>query len=255
MALFHDGPLNDAADLQRYENDILNVASVEGIDLGVKIFLAQEQVANDLVLFRLRRSSLREPWLGLQGVREVRDVVVTPPLQQWHVYKTLALVYRDAYSNQLNDRYQGKWQEYEKLAKAGERTYFQIGVGLVADPVPKAPAPTLTNITGPGSGGSYYVAVTWVNAAGQEGAPSELGEFSTTDGQELVVAAGTPPQNVIGWNVYVGLTPTTLTLQNTPPLTIGDTWKMTTGPNPGTPLPEGQRPTWFLVDHRAIERG
>ena len=65
-------------------------------------------------------------------------MVVTEPMRQWHIHKTLVLIYRDAYNNQLNDRYQGKWAEYEALAKASAQTYFQIGVGLVADPVPKA---------------------------------------------------------------------------------------------------------------------
>ena len=41
MALFFDGPISTAADLQQYENAILNVASTENIDLGDKIQLAQ----------------------------------------------------------------------------------------------------------------------------------------------------------------------------------------------------------------------
>ena len=141
MALFTDGPISDAVDLQRYENDILNVATTEGIDLGAKIVLAQQDLANQVILFLLRRWPLRQSPFGVRRGREVNDVVVTGPIRQWHVHKTLALVYRDAYNNQLNDRYQGKWKEYEQLAKASENTYFQIGVGLVADPVPQAVSP------------------------------------------------------------------------------------------------------------------
>ena len=47
-----------AADLQQYENSILNVASTENIDLAAKLMLAQQDLANELVLFLLRRSSL-----------------------------------------------------------------------------------------------------------------------------------------------------------------------------------------------------
>lgn len=253
MALFHDGPISGTADLQRYESDILNVASVEGIDLGAKMSLAQREVANELLLFLLRRSYLRDPWLGDRREREVKDVVVTGPLRQWHVYKSLAFVYRDAYNNQLNDRYQGKWQEYEELAKASERTYFQIGVGLVPDPVPKAAAPTLSTSVGAGGGGTYYVAVTWINAAGHQGTPSDLVELSTSDGQQVVVSVGAPPENATGWNVYVGTSPGSVTLQSAQ-LATNASWTMN-GLSTGAPLGDGQRPSWFVVDNRVIERG
>ena len=140
-------------------------------------------------------------------MRDLTDVVVTDPLRKWHVHRTLALVYRDAYNNQLNNRYQGKWAEYEELAKASARTYFQIGVGLVADPVPQAAVPVLSSVAGIAAGGMFYVAVTWVDATGQEGAPSDFAQLGTSDGQQLVVTVGNPPQNVTSWNVYVGLSP------------------------------------------------
>jgi hypothetical protein len=255
MALFYDGPISDTTDLQRYESDILNVASVEGIDLGAKISLAQRELADKLLLFLLRRPYLQDPWLGDRREREAEDVVVTGPLRQWHVYKSLAFVYRDAYNNQLNDRYQGKWQEYEGLAKASERTYFQIGVGLVPDPVPKPAVPTLSSVIGADAGGTYYVAVTWVNAAGHEGAPSDLAELTTSDGQQLVVSVGAPPESVAGWNVYVGTSPEDVTLQNAMSLPANGSWTMNGGLSTGAALGGGQRPSWFVVDHRVIERG
>jgi hypothetical protein len=255
MALFTDGPISDAADLQRYENDILSVATAEGIDLGAKIMLAQQDLAHEVLLFLLRKWSLRDsPW-GLPRAREVNDVVITGPLRHWHVHKTLALIYRDAYNNQLNDRYQGKWKEYEQLAKASEETCFHIGVGLVADPVPKAPAPLLSGVIGAGTGALYYVAVTWVNAAGQEGSPSDFAGLDTTNSQQLMVSVSGVPTNVTGWNVYVGASPSTVSLQNQGPLPTNSSWTMISGPNPGAPVPTGQRPSWFVVEHRVIERG
>jgi hypothetical protein len=255
MALFQDGPISDTADLQKYESDILSVASVEGIDLGAKMSLAQQELANELLLFLLRRPYVRDPWFGDRRERDLKDVVVTGPLRQWHVYKSLALVYRDAYNNQLNDRYQGKWQEYEGLAKSSERTYFQIGVGLVPDPVPKAPVPTLSVVIGAGAGGTYYVAVTWVNAAGHEGAPSDFVELTTSDGQQLVVGVGAAPESVTGWNVYVGTSPGNATLQNPTSLPMDGGWTMNGGLAAGGALGDGQGPSWFVVDHRVIERG
>ncbi len=148
--------------------------------------------------------------MAFRRAQGVKDVVVTDPLKQWHVHKTLALIYRDAYNNQLNDRYHGKWTEYERLAKASAQTYFQLGVGLVVDPIPKACAPVLSTIEGTAAGGMFYVAVTWVNASGQEGAPSSVAESSTSAGQQLVVTVEGLPVNATGWNVYVGTSPAAL---------------------------------------------
>lgn len=255
MALFNDGPISTAADLQRYENAILSVASAERIDLGAKLTLAQQDLGNEILLFLFRRSSLRDYSTGVRQLKGVTDVVVTAPMQQWHIHKTLALVYRDAYNNQLNDRYQGKWAEYEGLAKSSARTYFQIGVGLVADPVPKAAAPVLSSVAGTGAGETFYVAVTWVDASGQEGAPSDFVSLVTSDGQQLLVSVEAAPGNITSWNAYVGTLPSMLSLQNEGLLRTSSSWTMTSGLNSGAPLPAGQQPTWFVVDHRVIERG
>jgi hypothetical protein len=255
MALFSDGPISSAADLQRYENAILNVATAESIELGAKILLAQEDLASELLLFLFRRASFRDYALGVRRLTGLKDVVVTEPMRQWHVHRTLALVYRDAYNNQLNDRYQGKWTEYEELAKASARTYFQIGVGLVADPVPKGCEPVLSTVEGTAAGGMFYVAVTWVNAGGQEGVPSSFAELGTSNGEQLVATVSAAPENVTAWNVYVGTAPGAVSLQGQILVGTSSSWTMTSGPNPGAPLPAGQLPTWFIVDHRVIQRG
>lgn len=255
MALFTDGPISNAVDLQRYENAILSVASTESIDLGAKLMLAQQDLANQVTLLLSRRLPLSDYPLGLRQFRSVKDVVVTEALRQWHVYKTLDLVYRDAYNNQLNDRYQGKWTEYERLAKASQQTYFKIGVGLVTDPVPKAAAPTLSTVAGNAAGSTFYVAVTWVNMSGQEGAPSDVATLSTSDGQQIVATVSGVPPNVGGWNVYAGTSPTTLSQQNSSSLAIISSWTMTSGIISGAPLPAGQRPAYFVLDDHVIQRG
>ena len=97
--------------------------------------------------------------------------------------------------------------------------------------------------------------MTWVDATGQEGAPSEFAQLGTTDGQQLYVTVSNPPQNVPTWNVYVGATPSALTLQNAAPLATSVGWTMTSALNAGVALTTGQQPSWFAVDHRVIERG
>jgi hypothetical protein len=259
MALFTDGQLNAIIDLQNYETRILDVASAEGIDLAGKIALAQDEVANELLMFLLKRMPFPESqWLAQPAIRQkigVSDVVATKPLRQWHAHKTLAFVYRDAYNNQLNDRYQGKWTEYEQLAKTSSQNYLRIGVGIVAGPIPRACTPVLSTIVGNALAATYYAAVTWVNQAGQEGSPSEVGQITTAAGQQVAVAAVKPPVNASGWNVYVGEAPNALALQNSTPVGIGSTWTMTGTLSAGAHPGDGQQPNWYLVDHHAMERG
>jgi hypothetical protein len=259
MALFTDGQLNALIDLQKYENRILDVANTEGIDLGGKLALAQDEVANELLMFLLKRLQYPDsPWLAQPGMRQkigVSDVVATKPLRQWHAYKTLAFVYRDAYNNQLNDRYQGKWTEYEQLAKTSLQNYFRIGVGMVAGPIPKACTPLLSAIAGNGLASTYYVAVAWVNQAGQEGSPSDVVQITTLGDQDLVVTAVKPAVNASGWNVYAGEAPNELSLQSTTPVGIGSAWVMTTELSAGAQPGDGQQPNWYLMDHHSIERG
>jgi hypothetical protein len=149
MALFTDGPISSAQDLQEYDSSVLNVASAEGINVAVKMTLAQQDLGNELMLFLFRRARFRDYPAEFRAANGFGRCGGDGALQQWHVLATLALVYRDAYYNQLNDRYQGKWNEYEQLAKASSRMYFQLGVGVVADPIPMAPTPELSTWRGP----------------------------------------------------------------------------------------------------------
>ncbi|HEY6389935.1 MAG TPA: hypothetical protein VIX89_01585 [Bryobacteraceae bacterium] len=255
MALFTDGPINRMIDLQNYENAILDVASTESIDLAGKIALAQIEIGTALTLFLLRRFPQRDFQSTIRRTIGVSDVAVTDQLRQWHAHKALALVYRDAYDNQLNDRYLGKWTQYEQLTKRSLQEYLQIGVGLVADPIPKAAVPALNTLPGTASSGTFYIAVTWVNQQRQEGSPSDVAQISTLDGQHPVVTVENPPARAIGWNAYVGGSPDTLRLQNGAPLAAAANWtvmgELAQGSRPG----DGQQPTWFLADQRLIERG
>ena len=259
MALFTDGQLNGAIDLQNHENHILDVASSEGIDLAGKIALAQDEIANELLMFLLKRlPTVESHWLPQPATRQktgVNDVAVTTPLRQWHAHKTLALVYRDAYNNQLNDRYRGKWNEYEQLATTSFRNYLRIGVGLVASPIPKAAPPLVSTFQGDGPGATYYAAVAWVNQSGQEGAVSDVVQITTQAGQQLTAVAINPPVNAAGWNVYLGEAPSKIYRQNTAALGIGNSWSMPGPLSMGAEPSGGQQPTWYLADQKVVERG
>ncbi|MEO7651383.1 MAG: hypothetical protein ABIZ80_13040 [Bryobacteraceae bacterium] len=204
MALFTDGPAFTMEELAAHETAILDTASAEGIDLTRKIELAREQVGLELESVLLRHGSCS---VGL------KNVVVTAPLRLWHVFHTLAVVYRDAYFNQLNDRYKAKWTEYQDLAKWASRMLQGIGVGTVADPIAQADIADIGEAPGALPAGTYFVKVAWRNASGEEGAPSALASIDTSDGNVVRARPSSFPSNGVSWAVYAGTTPEDLFLQ------------------------------------------
>jgi hypothetical protein len=254
MALFTDGPIQTSGELQHYDTGILNAASTEGINVTSKALLAQEEMGTELLLFLIRNSSFDPQYLVRRRIG-VSDIVVTPPLRRWHAYETLALVYRDAFNNQLNDRYQGKWKEYAGLASDAAETLFEAGVGIVHRPVPKSSQPLLASEAASVSGAQYYLRSSWV-ALGQEGAVSDLLQVTSADGSTMVVRSATPPPGVDSWNVYAATDPEQMRLQNPSPLPVGASWTLpVTGVSDGQPPGDGQAPEWWVVERRVLPRG
>jgi hypothetical protein len=255
MALFMDGPINGTADLQDYESSILTMAVTEGIDIASKMTLAQDELARQLLLFLLR-VPMRDSKAAVRRVIAIRDVVITRPLKHCHALKSLALTYRDAYNSQLNDRYLGKWNEYERVAQEALEEYLQIGIGMVADPIPRGTGPSLTTIAGDGGAMTYYVATSWLNATGQEGALGDVDSIAVPDGTQVVVSTTNEPGNVSEWNVYAGTAADLITLQNGGPIPTGSSWTLPSrGLISGRPPGNGQEPDYFLFHDRRIQRG
>jgi hypothetical protein len=254
MALFVDGPASTIDDLTDQDSGLLDVAVSTGINLSMKLRLAMEEIQTDLRLWLNSRWDACE--LVWEPVLRVDQIVVTPPLKLWETMHTLALVYRDAYFNQLVDRYQAKWQEYAKLARDVRESFIANGLGLVHDPVTQAPPPVLSTTPGPQSGGAFYARIAWVNAADQEGAPSVASSLTVTDGNLMTVGAGVAPANAAGFNVYAGNSLDATFLQNDLSLPVGATYlyvpgQITQGRLPGT----GQAPDYRRRLARTILRG
>src|SRR5579862_5858018 len=98
MALFSDG-IATIEDLAGQDSAVLATAEAQNINLTQKLALAKQDVGVEIRSLLERRTTydwqswlLRDPHL--------KQVVVTVPLQQWHVFHTLELVYRDVYYNQ-----------------------------------------------------------------------------------------------------------------------------------------------------------
>ncbi|HZU28683.1 MAG TPA: hypothetical protein VFA04_24370 [Bryobacteraceae bacterium] len=258
MALFNDGPISGIVDLMNYETSILDVASTEGIDTSAKLQLAQSEIAAELLRFLLETERGAEPSVGISPRRSlgVGDVVVTDILRRWHTLRTLAFVFRDAYDNQLNDRYQGKWANYDRMQGEAKRAYLKTGVGLVCRPAPRPAAPAITTVTGTSQPGTYYFGTSWVTADGGEGVCSDPAAIALTDSTQAVISPGAGPDGIVGWNVYAGPQADDLSQQNTAALPVGNSWiqpmPLTSGGvQPGT----GQAADRWIVNDQRLRRG
>jgi hypothetical protein len=254
MALFIDGCISGLDDLAAQDSQLLDIASEESINVTQKMALAQETIGLDLVSMLRDGESFSWPlWL----IREPRldQVVVTPALKLWHTYLSLEFVYRDAYSDQLNDRYGAKRDQFHLLAESARERLIEIGLGIVADPVRQAATPQLIAIPGSLPDGTYYATMSWVNQKGQEGA-SAVPEAITTSTSTFEVQPANAPACAAGWNVYVGTAPQSMYLQNTGVLVVGTVWQQPVALTIGGAMPgNGQKPTFQKAVPRLLQRG
>jgi hypothetical protein len=243
MALFTDGPIATTDDLVGHDSSVLTVASTEGIDLTRKLALAMNELALEL-------TSLVP---ALEGLNRV---AVTPAIQIWHIFRTLELVYRDAYQNQLNDRYAGKRDQFAALGKWALDKVMEGGVGMINNPIPKATPADLTYFPGQQAGATYYVCISWTGGQNEEGAVGEWSAISTPDGNILSARAVNPPSNAAGWNVFVGLAPDSISQQNPSPLPLGQAWLQQSAVSTNGRVPHtGQGADYIRTVARILRRG
>jgi hypothetical protein len=255
--LLTDGNPNTTEDLRVYESAILDVASTEMINLDTKLRLATEEISEIVLNILLDHSSIATGADLQRRSLGVSDVVVTRQLKRWHALHTLAIFYRDAFNNQLNDRYRVKWNEYQRLARGAREITLQFGIGLVSSPIPQAGTPLLDVVPGLLPATTYYVQISWVSAAGHEGTPSVVTAFEAPLASLLTVINGTPvPAVAAGFNIYVGLSDSTATLQNSTPIAIGQTFtEASTGLITGVPAGTGQLPDFYITGGSVLRRG
>lgn len=251
MPLLNDGPISQIEDLRSYESSVLETASVESVTLSPKFELAQRQIATEVLRFLI---SQLEP--GETVTPALLDrVVVTDPLLRWHSLHTLELFFRDVHHNQINDRYQAKWQAYEKEARAAQRLLMEVGIGLVSQPLyrPKPPVVTAQDglITPP-----VLIRASWQRGSA-ESAASDAVLFdpgASATGPSVMLSG--PPAGATGWNVYVGLPDSAIARQNAVPLAIDEAWVMPpAGLVDGPGISMGQTPERWIRQRRTFLRG
>ncbi len=254
--LLTDGNPNTTEDLRTYESAILSVANTETIDLGVKLGLATEEITQDVLDFLLNRSGGSDPRAGSRRAEGVSDVVVTRQMKRWHALHALEVVYRDAFNNQLNDRYKAKFFEYKRLAAAARIQTFQFGAGLVFQPIPVAGRPEFDFSDGAFESTTYFARVAWVSASGQEGLASGVTTYDAPPGSVPVVTAVNAPSSASGFHVYMGLSEGTLQRQTASPVAVGQSFALPSGGLVSGIAPgEGQVPDVFVSGTRVMRRG
>ncbi len=245
MALFTDGTISSLEDLRGYESSVYDLASTERIDLTQKLILAQQELEVELVARFFR-----------DNPGELAGMVTTPAVRLWHTFLALAIVYRDAYNSHLNDRYQGKWREYERLARWALENVLATGVGMVSNPVPKAPPPQVSAVPGDGPAVSYWIQAAWFSPAGGEGCASEPRVLEAPEGTVPAAELSGAPDGVSGWNIYAGLGDGPARLQNEAPLPLGMAWAMPPGGLvEGRTAGSGQAPSYYRPFQRVFRRG
>ena len=240
-------------DLTAQDTQLLTVANVEGIDVTQKLALAQVELSMELT--ELLGNSWRDTAMWQSERLSIDHVVVTPPLKLWHTFHTLHLVYVDAYSSQLNDRYSAKRDQFKDRAKWAYEKLTQLGIGICERPMPQAPGFQVNGTPGNLPDGTYYLTMAWVNSAGEEGAPAKTSSFTTSTSSFLVQPPG-GPSNCVGWNLYAGSSPDGMTRQNVGPVAAGQAWVQpdlmsTDGRAPGC----GQTASYTKPVPRRILRG
>jgi len=254
MALFTD-TISTIQDLMNQDSSVLTTAENENIDLNEKLTLAQQDLGIELTTL-LQRSNTYDWQFWLQPNPQLNNIVVTPPLQLWDVYQTLMRVYQDAYYNQLNDRYKGKRDQFQELAKWAMEKLIETGIGIVGDPIPQAAAPQLTSIPGGQPAATYYASTSWLNVENEEGQAGDASCLAVAGGNALAVQPVNAPANAVAWNVYVGLSATALALQNTSPLAMDQIWVQAAPVSAGGRAPgNGQAPDYLRALPRVIQRG
>jgi hypothetical protein len=241
MALFTDG-ISTIQDLMVQDSSVLATAQAENIDLSQKLTLAQQELGIEATTL-LQRSNTYDWQFWLQPDTQLNNIVVTPPLQLWHVFQTLM-------------RYKGKRDQFQQLAKWAMDKLIQTGIGIASDPIPQALAPQLTSIPGGLPAMTYCASVSWLNVEGEEGQASNPNTLTVAAGNALVAQPVNQPANATAWNVYVGLSPTAMALQNTTALALDQVWVQagpvsTLGQGPGS----GQAPDYLRALPRLLQRG
>jgi len=241
MALFVDSIPSEPRDLSQYESSLFETAATEGIDLVTKGTVAATEIHLELQRFLLRVSG--------GGNTGIEQVVLTDALRRWHILRTIALTYRDAYHQQLNERYKHKLEAYHLLSETAADLLFDLGVGITYSPIRRPGKPSLGQAVGNHDAGIWFTTISWTDSLGTESEASSTTSIATVPGSTLTVTPPRAPANASAWNVYVGQSEESMARQNQAPLSLAEHWSM---PNDGIRL--GSAPPYGQTADASLRR-
>jgi hypothetical protein len=255
MALLTDGALTSITELTGYDSAVLDVAAIENISLDAKTHLAQEEITLELESFLLHQSGWRTQ-LPNGASSAVNHIVASPALKRWHALKTLYLFYADAYHRQLNDRYRGKQEQLERMARQAKELLLLTGVDLVHHPVPRASSPTVWSGPMGSLSGVFMVQVQWVDHQGRTGAPSEWVQVTLEPNGAIHVSAPPAPNPAIGgYHIYVRTPEESYGRQTEIAVAPHVIWSSPGPLQQGPEAGDGQRPEFQVRLSRVLPRG
>jgi hypothetical protein len=259
MALFTDTAVITMSDLLAFEGSLAQVVSTHQISVDTKISLALGAISDRLMPWLLNLGASDPQWLGRQRLG-LSTVVVTPTLRRWMCLESLSRIFAEAYNQQLNTRYQGKWKEYQQEAANTANLFSSGGVGIVYNPLPRPAMPLISVQSGNLPAQAIFVQTCWVDAGGSESALSLENATVLTANSDIAVAMAEgalgAPAAAMGWNVYAGGQSNDVTKQNAQPLAIGSTWELpASGLQIGSPGTGGQIPAFYVPLVKQIRRG
>jgi len=253
MALLTDRDLITVRDLVAWENDLLETADRERVEIETKIDLgtAEVRTETETEVEKILRSSMG----SVASIASIRNVVATPSLLRWVHSRILALFYFECFGHQMNDRFRTKFEHYRKQAEAAKQDFLQRGIGVADLPLPQPMAVSAVQDSGTLPAGAYYFAASWENARGQQ---SSLGMLATAVLEApagLILEAPGAPEFASSWNVFLGNTPDLLYRQNTDPIPLAAAWTQTGALAMTSPFLSSQMPDRYLKPQRIFQRG
>jgi hypothetical protein len=240
-------------------------------------------------------TSISRPRMRLNQVVILESDPAKGLVRRWMIYRALTFFFRSLYHRKIDDRYEAKMNFYEAEAKKSWQRIEWAGIPIVLVPL-AAPGAIReyqagtwgqSNVTATGSGSSdpgsqYDVVITWTgqeyqnyrNHNNSESAPSIIASIQVPAGEFVQVSLSglNPPNGVMpdvgvadgayspmaatGWNIYAGISGTTLCLQNSTPIAIGTTTH-TLSAVPGVnsmTVGVGQYPDFSYSFNRVLQR-
>ncbi len=225
MALLKDQPISCLAEWMAYDTKLSILSEQEVTSIEAKSRLAQNEIETQVTSFLLRHSGLSE-----NTARQALDkVVVTEALSRWHSMLTLSLFYIDLASLQNSALHRDQSRFFEAKAEAAKDQLFEAGLGLVNQPLPKAPLPSI--ISGPGLGPARVLRgrIRFIDFDGAAGTPSAEFILDMSSGESIELSVATLPARAAGWILYLGETSDPLYLSTPDAIAAGTSFFITSG--------------------------